>query len=290
MNFLDKWFTWFIYGFIILFTLICFIPFWMIIIGSFASESSIQTNGYQLFPSEFSLYSYEYLLAGKQVFISYGVTLIVTIAGTALAVLITAMYAYVLAHPKVKYRKIMAFLTYFTMIFGAGLVGFYILISSWLGLKDSIWSLILPYLLNPFFAFILVSFYRTIPYELNEAATVDGANDIYIFFKIIWPVAVPAIATTSLFYALQYWNDWYLALLFIDDHKLHPLQIMIRQLISNINAQAYVAGSNTVYSTPIPSRGVQLATVCLTIGPIILFYPFIQKYFVKGLTVGAVKG
>ncbi|CAH0121795.1 MULTISPECIES: carbohydrate ABC transporter permease [unclassified Paenibacillus] len=290
MNFLDKCFTWFIYGFIVLFTLICFIPFWMIIIGSFASESSIQTNGYQLFPSEFSLYSYEYLLAGKQVFTSYGVTLIVTIAGTALAVLITAMYAYVLAHPKVKYRKIMAFLTYFTMIFGAGLVGFYILISSWLGLKDSIWSLILPYLLNPFFAFILVSFYRTIPYELNEAATVDGANDIYIFFKIIWPVAVPAIATTSLFYALQYWNDWYLALLFIDDHTLHPLQIMIRQLISNINAQAYVAGSNTVYSTPIPSRGVQLATVCLTIGPIILFYPFIQKYFVKGLTVGAVKG
>ncbi|WP_248927952.1 carbohydrate ABC transporter permease [Paenibacillus hamazuiensis] len=280
---------WIIYGFVILFTLACFIPFWMILIDSFATEHSLSTQGYQLFPTEFSLDAYKYLFSGKQVFRSYGVTVTVTVIGTALAVLISSAYAYALAHPRVKYRSIMSFLTYFTMIFGTGLVGFYLLIANWLGLKDSIWALILPYLLNPFYTFILVSFYRTIPYELNEAATVEGANDIFIFFKIAWPLAIPAIACNSLFNALHYWNDWWLALLFIDDTKLHPLQIMIRQMISNINAQAYIAG-DTSYTAVIPAYGVQLATVCVTIGPILLFYPFIQKYFVKGLTIGAVKG
>jgi putative aldouronate transport system permease protein len=286
---LENYTTCLIYGFVILFTLACFLPFWMILIDSFASEVSIQKHGYQLFPTEFSLDAYKYLFNGKQVFRSYGVTVTVTVVGTVLAVLISSMYAYILAHPRVKYKNIMSFLTYFTMIFGSGLVGFYLLIANWLGLKDSIWALILPYLLNPFYTFILVSFYRTIPYELNEAATVDGANDFFIFFRIIWPLSIPAIACTSLFNALHYWNDWWLALLFIDNTKLHPLQIMIRQLISNINAQAYIGGE-TAYNTVIPSFGVQLATVCVTIGPILLFYPLIQKYFVKGLTIGAVKG
>jgi putative aldouronate transport system permease protein len=290
MKVLDKCFTLFIYGFIILFILVCIIPFWMVIIDSFASESSLQINGYQLFPTHFSLYAYQYLFKGKQIFHSYGVTLFVTIVGTILAVFVTATFAYVLAHRKVKYRNTLSFLTYLTMIFGAGLVGSYILIANWLGLKDSIWALILPYLLNPFYAFILVAFYRTIPYELNEAATIDGANDLSIFFRIIWPVAVPSIASITLFYALQYWNDWFLALMYIDNYKLHPLQIMIRQLISNTNMQSYISGGGAGYDTPTPQHGVQLATVCITIGPIILFYPFIQKFFVNGLTVGAVKG
>lgn len=290
MKLLDKGMTVFLYGFIIVFTLICFIPFWMVIINSFTLESSLQTNGYQLFPTDFSLYAYQYLFKGNQILHSYGVTLFVTIVGTILAVFVTATFAYVLAHRKVKYRNIMSFLTYLTMIFGAGLVGSYILMVNWLGLKDSVWALILPYLLNPFYAFILVAFYRNIPYELNEAATIDGANDLSIFFRIILPVAVPSIATITLFNALHYWNDWFLALLYIDDYQLHPLQIMIRQLIANMNMQSYLAGGAGVYETPTPQLGVQLATVCVTIGPIILFYPFIQKFFVKGLTIGAVKG
>jgi putative aldouronate transport system permease protein len=229
-------------------------------------------------------------LSGEQVFRSYGVTLFVTVAGTALGVLLTASFAYVLSHPKVKYRHILSFLTFFTMLFGAGLVGFYILIANWLGLKDSLWALILPYLLNPFYAFILVSYYRSLPYELNEAATVDGANDIHIFFRIIWPVSLPVIATVALFYALQFWNDWYLSLLFIDNYKLHPLQIMIRQLMSNLNAMAYVGGSQTDYNISIPTYGMQLAIVCITIGPIVFVYPFVQKFFIKGMTLGSVKG
>ena len=272
------------------FALFCFIPFWIVFINSFADESLLQTAGYQLLPTKFSLHAYEFLLSSKQVFLSYGITIIVTIAGTALGVLLTAAYAYTLSHRKVKYRNILSFLTFLTMLFGAGLVGFYMLIANWLHLKDSIWALILPYLLNPFYAFILVSYYRTLPYELNEAATVDGANDIYIFFRIIWPISLPVIATVSLFYALQYWNDWYLSLLFIDNYKMLPLQMMIRQLMSNLNVMAYVSGSQTQYNVVVPTYGMQLAIVCVTIGPIVFVYPFIQRFFIKGLTLGSVKG
>lgn len=272
------------------FALFCFIPFWIVFINSFADESILQTAGYQLLPGKFSLDAYEFLLSGKQVFHSYGITILVTIAGTTLGVLVTAAYAYTLSHRKVKYRNILSFLTFLTMLFGAGLVGFYMLIANWLHLKDSIWALILPYLLNPFYAFILISFYRTLPYELNEAATVDGANDLYIFFRMIWPISLPAIATVSLFYALQYWNDWYLSLLFIDNYKMLPLQMMIRQLMSNLNVMAYVSGSQTQYNVVVPTYGMQLAIVCVTIGPIVFVYPFIQRFFIKGLTLGSVKG
>jgi len=272
------------------FALFCFIPFWIVFINSFADESILQTAGYQLLPGKFSLDAYEFLLSGKQVFRSYGITILVTIAGTTLGVLVTAAYAYTLSHRKVKYRNILSFLTFLTMLFGAGLVGFYMLIANWLHLKDSLWALILPYLLNPFYAFILVSYYRTLPYELNEAATVDGANDLYIFFRMIWPISLPAIATVSLFYALQYWNDWYLSLLFIDNYKMLPLQMMIRQLMSNLNVAAYVSGSQTQYNVVVPTYGMQLAIVCVTIGPIVFVYPFIQRFFIKGLTLGSVKG
>ncbi|KKO55089.1 carbohydrate ABC transporter permease [Paenibacillus sp. DMB20] len=286
----ERLFLVFMYAVLGAFALFCFIPFWIVFINSFADESVLQTAGYQLLPTKFSLHAYEFLLSSKQVFLSYGITIIVTIAGTALGVLLTAAYAYTLSHRKVKYRNILSFLTFLTMLFGAGLVGFYMLIANWLHLKDSIWALILPYLLNPFYAFILVSYYRTLPYELNEAATVDGANDIYIFFRIIWPISLPVIATVSLFYALQYWNDWYLSLLFIDNYKMLPLQMMIRQLMSNLNVMAYVSGSQTQYNVVVPTYGMQLAIVCVTIGPIVFVYPFIQRFFIKGLTLGSVKG
>jgi len=196
----------------------------------------------------------------------------------------------VLAHRKVRLRNTLSFLTYFTMLFGSGLVGFYIMMVNWLDLKDSIWALVLPYVLNPFNTFVMVSFFRNVPYELNEAATVDGSGEWRTFFRIILPISTPVLATTTLLYALQYWNDWWLALLFIDNENLHPLQIMIRQLISNINAASYIQGAGGSYTQAIPAYGVQLATVCLTIGPIVLLYPFLQRYFVKGLTVGSVKG
>ncbi|GGG61159.1 carbohydrate ABC transporter permease [Paenibacillus radicis (ex Gao et al. 2016)] len=288
-SFGEKAFLTFTYLIIVVFSAVCVIPFWIVLADSFASEASFLKNGYQLLPSEWSLDAYIYLLQGSQLLTSYKNSLIVAIVGTLLAVAITAMFAYVIAHPRVKYRNVLAFLTYLAMVLGGGLVGFYIMIANWLHLKDSIWALILPYLMNPFYAFILVAFYKSLPYEINEAATIDGAGDIKLFFKIILPISTPVIATVSLFYAILYWNDWYLSLLFIDDHNLHPLQLMIRQLISNLNVAAYVGGGAS-YQVSAPSNSIQLATVCLTIGPIVLLYPFLQKYFVKGITIGAVKG
>ncbi|MCC3371972.1 carbohydrate ABC transporter permease [Cohnella sp. REN36] len=273
-----------------LFALFCFIPFWMVMIGSFTDESSLRMEGFQLIPRKLSLYAYEFLLHGGQVYRSYLVTIETTVIGTLAAVLISAMFAYVLAHRKIKYKNALSFLTYFTMLFGSGLVGFYILVVNWLHLKDTLWALILPYLLNPFNTFVLVSFFRTVPYELNEAATVDGSGEWRTFFRIILPITTPVLATTTLLYALQYWNDWWLALLFVDDYTLHPLQIMIRQLISNMNAASYIQGASASQLQQIPAYGVQLATVCVTIGPIVLLYPFLQRYFVKGLTIGSVKG
>ena len=172
---------------------------------------------------------------------------------------------------------------------GTSMVGFYILISTWMGMRDNLWALILPRVINPFYAFILVAAYRGVPHEIYDSAALDGANDWRVFFQIVLPITIPALATVTLFFALYYWNDWWLALLFIDDYKLHPLQMMIRSLISSITASSYLAAENMT-DIAIPTNAVKMAVVCITVGPVILVYPFVQKFFVKGITVGAVKG
>jgi putative aldouronate transport system permease protein len=279
-----------VYSVICVIAFICFLPFWAIVVNSFASESSLSANGYQLWPAAFSLDAYRFMFASDQLYRSYRVTATVTTLGSVLAVLITTMYAYAISHYRVRYRNVISFMTYLTMIFGSGLVGFYLTVARDLHLKDSVWALILPYLLNPFYTLILMGFFRQLPRELHEAAIIDGANDIHVFFRIIWPLSLPVIATVTLFYALQYWNDWWLALLFIDIERMHPLQMMIRRLISTLNATNYLGGSGFRIGVVVPNEGLQLTIVCLTIGPIILVYPFVQKYFVKGITLGAVKG
>jgi putative aldouronate transport system permease protein len=278
-----------VYVVVILFALVCLFPFYLIVVNSIVDNKVLNQEGYQLYVKKFSLDSYKYLFQGSQAYISYKVTLFVTAVGSILATALTSTYAYVLSHKKVKYRNILSFFTYVPMVVGTGLVGFYLLVAQWLHLKDTIWALIFPYLLNPFLVFVLVNFFRALPYELYESATIDGANDIYVFFRIIMPISIPGIATVILFYALTYWNDWWLAILFINHTQLHPLQMMIRSLMSQINATQYVMG-RSMYIQNVPSEGLKLATVCITIGPIVLLYPLIQRYFVKGLTLGAVKG
>lgn len=274
------------YVFIGLFALICLIPFWLVYIGSFTAEHLI-VRGFQMFPTEFTLDSYRFLFDGSQVYRSGFVSIFVTVVGTACAVLMTSMFSYVTAHLKVKYRNFLSFYIYFTMLFAPGLVGYYLLISNWLNLRDSLLALILPQLFSAFNAFMMTSYFRTLPFELNEAATMDGAHELYIFFRIIWPISMPVIATITLFYALSYWNDWFNALMFIDDPHNHPLQMMLRRIVSNAQNLDYL---NTNINIPVSSSGVQLSTVCITIGPIIFLYPFLQRYFIKGMTVGAVKG
>lgn len=274
------------YLFIGLFALVCFIPFWLVYIGSFTAEHQI-VKGFQMFPTEFSLDSYRFLFQGSQVYRSGFVSVFITVAGTAGALLLTAMFAYVTAHQKVKYRNFLSFYIYFTMLFAPGLVGYYLLISNWLNLRDSLLALILPHLFSAFNAFLMTSYFRTLPFELNEAATIDGAHELYIFFRIIWPISMPVIATITLFYSLSYWNDWFNALMFIDNPDNHPLQMMLRRIVSNAHNLDYL---NTNVNIPVSASGVQLSTVCITIGPIIFLYPFLQRYFIKGMTIGAVKG
>lgn len=273
------------YVFIGFFALICLIPFWLVYIGSFTAEHQI-VRGFQMLPTAFSLDSYRFLFAGNQVYQSSFVSMFITVVGTAGAVLLTSMFSYVAAHQKVKYRNFLSFYIYITLLFAPGLVGYYLLISNWLSLRDSLLALILPQLFSAFNAFLMTSYFRTLPFELSEAATVDGAHELYIFFRIIWPISMPVIATITLFYALSYWNDWFNALMFIDNPENHPLQMMLRRIVSNANLD-YL---NTNVNIPVSASGVQLSTVCVTIGPIIFLYPFLQRYFIKGMTIGAVKG
>jgi ABC-type glycerol-3-phosphate transport system permease component len=268
------------------FALLCLIPFWLVYIGSFTAEHQI-VRGFRMFPTEFSLDSYRFLFKGNQVYRSGLVSIFITLVGTTGAVLMTSMFSYVVSHQKVKYRNVLSFYIYLTMLFTPGLVGYYLLISNWLDLRDSLLALILPLLFTPFNAFLMTSYFRTLPFELNEAATMDGAHELYIFFRIIWPVSMPIIATITLFYALSYWNDWFNALMFIDNPENHPLQMMLRRVVSNAQNLDYL---NANVNIPVTASGVQLSTVCVTIGPIIFLYPFLQRYFVKGLTIGAVKG
>lgn len=268
------------------FALFCLIPFWLVYIGSFTAESQI-VQGFRLFPTRFSIDAYRFLLQGAQIYRSGFVSIFITVAGTAGAVLLTSMFAYVAAHPKVKYRYALSFYIYFTMLFPPGLVGYYLLISNWLDLRDSMLALLLPLLFSAFNSFLMTAYFRTLPFELNEAATADGAHELYIFFRIIWPISKPVVATIALFYALSYWNDWFNALMFIDNPHLHPLQMMLRRIVSNSQNLDYL---NTNVNLPVSATSVQLSAVVLTIGPIVFLYPFLQRYFMKGMTIGAVKG
>lgn len=269
------------------FFLACLLPFYLIIINSIVPAMDLSRLGFQLWPRAFSLDGYRYVLGNGKVFTHYMVSIAVTVSGTALACVVTSMFAYGLAHPRVKYRYRLSFLTYIPMIMGSGLVGFYLLMVSVLHLNDTLLALILPYVLSPFNTFIMVSYYRGLPFELTEAAYIDGAHDGVVFFKVVWPMSVIPTVTILLFYALGYWNDWWLANLFITRNELKPLQILIRNIISRQQMAAIMGSASNIVMQPLT---VQLVTVCITIGPILLVYPFVQKYFVRGITVGAVKG
>jgi len=235
----ERAFLYSIYASVIAFALFCLIPFWLVVAGSFTPEANLRLDGFRLIPRAFSTYSYEYVIHGNQIGNSYLVSFSVTIVGTLLALAVTVPFAYVLSR-KVWISRPLSFLSYFTMVVGGGLVGFYILVSKWLGLKDTKWALILPYLLDPFFVFVLLAYFRTVPEEMIEAAVIDGANDLIVFWRVVCPLSAPIIATIGLFYALRYWNDWWLALLFIDSSANHPLQYMLKQLQATTDARFYI--------------------------------------------------
>jgi len=279
-----------IYCSVTIFSILCIIPFWLLVAGSITRESDILVNGYQLFPKEISIEAYKLIFTGNRVLKSYIISIKVTLLGTLISILVTSMLAYTVAVKGVKYANHIAFFVFFTMLFSGGVVPWYILTTQYLKLCNSIWGLILPYTVNAWYMFLMRNFFRGIPDSIIESAKIDGANDIFILFRIILPLSLPALATIGLFYSLQYWNDWWLSLMLIEKDSMYPLQFLLRALVSNLmNVATSLNPNMRVLETP-PAYSVRMATVVVTIGPIVFVYPFVQKYFVKGLTVGAVKG
>jgi putative aldouronate transport system permease protein len=272
---------------VIFFAICCLLPFWLVISGSLTDEKALINNGYTLWPQKFSLDSYQFLLAGGQVVTSYGISIIITVVGTALAVAITSSLAYAIAMLRPRTGRALGFFVYFPMLFSGGLVPFYLLITQGLQLQDSLWAVILPLMVNPFFVFIMVSFFRQIPREIIESGRIDGANSLVIFVRLVLPISTPVLATIALFYALTYWNDWFMALLFISDNTKFPLQLLLQNMIANVDATQSLQYNSAIQ---VPSYQLRMALTLITIGPIIFVYPFLQRYFVKGLTLGAAKG
>ena len=273
------------YTLIALVALICLIPFLMVIIGSFTSEKEIIANGFSFFPKELSLEAYKTALKEPMAILrAYGVT-----------ASLTAMTAYVLQRKDFKWRNKVSFFFYFTTLFSGGLVPWYILMVKYLGLKDSYLSLLIPPLLSVFNIIIMKSYMSGIPQALTESAKIDGAGDFTIFIKVILPLVKPALATIGMFIALGYWNDWYNSMLFINNENLYSLQYYLYKIVNNIEAYKTIlaqAGGGTSLGSTInmPSESLKMALTIIVTGPIILVYPFIQKYFVSGVTIGAVKG
>ena len=274
-----------------LMALICIIPFIVLISGSFTSENYIRTQGYSLFINEFSTKAYELIFRNPiTVFRAYGISILITGVGTVLGTLLITMTAYVICRKDFKYRNHFSFFFYFTTLFNGGMVSTYIFYIQYLRLKDSLWALILPGLFNVFYLLIMRSFVNTIPPSLIEASKIDGAGEYRIFFQVVFPLLKPGLATVGLFMALGYWNDWYNAMLYINSNVKFPLQYMLYNLLQQTQALARIASQSGISVADLPSNSLKMAMAIVATGPILLVYPFVQKYFVKGITVGSVKG
>lgn len=276
------------------FTFMCVFPFLYVIIISFTSEESIVRNGFQIIPSEWSMDAYSYLWGVKEQLLgSYGITLLVTVIGTIISVLMISFYAYAISRPQFKYRRFFTMLAFFTMLFSGGLVPTYIVVTQFLGLKNTIWALILPLVMNAFYIIIMRTFFmKSVSESILESARIDGASEWRIFFQIVYPLSLPGIATIALFSTLGYWNDWFTALLYIDDPKLVPLQALLMKIEANLEfmRQNVEVGlmQQSLFDT-LPQESAKMAMVVIATLPIAVSYPFFQKYFISGLTIGGVK-
>lgn len=274
-----------------IFALICLFPFLLMITSSFMSEREIVAEGYKLFPDEISFSAYGFLLDNsKKLADAYMINLINVAVGTTLGLFLMSMAGYVLCRNDFKYKNQISFFIYFTTLFSGGLIPTYMLMVNGLGLKDSIWAMILPGLMSPWSIFLMRNFMKAVPESLYESAAIDGAGDFRIYWQIFMPLAKPALATIGLFLTLAYWNEWYNAMLYIQTPSKFPLQYFLQQIISKANVQLLVQQGAVINTADMPSESIKMATAVVATGPIILVYPFVQKYFVSGLTVGAVKG
>ncbi len=267
-------------------------PLLFVIGASFTSESAITIHGYSLIPKEFSLDGYRYLADFKeQIISSLGVTVFITVVGTIINTTFTSTYAYAISRENFKWKRFFTMFSLITMLFSAGMIPNYLVVTKLLRLKNNIWALILPMALNPFNIIVMRTFFnRNVPNAIIESGRIDGASELRIFLQIVIPLAVPGIATISLFAAIGFWNDWFNALLYINSESLFPLQYLLTKLQSNLDYIAQNVGQSTqTAGANLPREATRMAMVVISTLPIVMTYPFFQKYFVSGLTIGGVK-
>ena len=279
----------------LLLALACVVPFLFVIIISLTSEESLRLNGYRFIPDEWSLEAYKHILSsGRDILRAYGVSILVTISGTLLGLIIMSTYAYALSRRSFAYRKFFTKLIFIPMLFSGGMVSSYLVMVNFLHLKNNILALILPLCVSSFNIIILRTFFKTsVPEAVIESARIDGASELKLFIKIVLPIAIPGIATIGLFLTLAYWNDWFNAMLYIEEPNLIPLQYMLIKIETSmeflVKNAASIGASAIEASKNMPTETLKMAIVVITTLPIMFAYPFFQKYFVNGLTIGAVK-
>jgi putative aldouronate transport system permease protein len=281
--------------FFLVLTAACLIPFLLLVTASITDENEIIRDGYTLFPRHISFAAYSYLINDAEAILrAYGISITVTVVGTIAGLMMTVLFAYPLSRRDMPLRNSLTFYVFFTMLFSGGLVPTYLVYTQLLDLKNTILALIIPYLLvNGFYVLVTRTFFTTsIPIQVLESAYIDGAGEFRTFFQIVMPLSLPILATIGLFLMIHYWNDWFNGLIFITDTKLFSLQYLLNKILLDIqflNASD-MGGNQADMIANLPKEGVRMAMAVIGIIPLMAAYPFFQKYFVKGLTIGAIKG
>lgn len=280
------------YTLLVLGSIICVVPFIMILSGSFTDNNTILTQGYSLLPRNFTVAAYKTIFKAPQdILQAYKMTIFYTAVGTTIGLFMITMTAYVISRKEFKYRNTISFLIYFTSIFGGGMIPWYLMYSSVLGLKGSTLAIWFPALMTPFLVILMRTFIvGSVPDAITESAKIDGAGHVTIFLKIVMPVLGPGLATIGLFLALGYWNDWYRSSMFSTDSSTWELQFYLYDMLNATQALKQMSQNSSISTADLPTQAVKLAMAVVATGPVLLFYPFVQKYFVSGITVGAVKG
>ena len=287
----DKIIRGFGYTFITLYAVCCIIPFLIIVSSSFTSEAVIRAEGVQLFPKDITLEAYDMVTKNGGIWKSYVLTILMTLVGTTLGLSIISMTGYALQRKDFHFRNAISFYIYFTSLFSAGLAPYYLLMTQTYHLQDNYLAVLLPLMMSPWLIILMKNFVKAIPHEITESGKIDGAGDMKIFISLILPMLKPALATIGLFLALGYWNEWYQSSLFLGSKvAVKPLQFTLYEVGNKIDALNNSVAGQFINIADIPQESVKMANAVLATGPIVLLYPFVQKYFISGITVGAVKG
>lgn len=288
----DRILTTLFYILLTLFSLLCLYPLVLAFSVAFSAEQAVSANGFSIIPQQPTLDTFRYLLSQKMNILiqSYGMTIFITIVGTACSLVITLMFAFAISMPGFRHSNKFAFFAYFTMLFNGGMLPWYILCTQYYHLSNTVWGLFLPYGMNVFNMFLMRNYLKTIPESIYEAARIDGAGYGIIFFRVTLPLSQVGLITVGLFYGLSYWNDFYLPLMLITNDKLTTMQYLLYRMMGNLQFLVTNSSSSLASDITPPMQTAKMAMSVLAIGPIILVYPFIQKYFVKGVIVGAIKG